>query len=300
MKKTVAAFVAASLLFAGGLVGWQWARKSHLRAEAERTRAARATAEIRAEIKRLTDEGARQTSANSSSADESARAHAPSPPPAEDAASSRNRQRREKRNRLLMTDPELHALYKRQLRAGLQQSYAPFVRELKWAPQRTQQFLDLLMRRDDAEEELWRTADERHLSRTDPAIKARRDQLVAEQKSALQTFLGAEGSAALERFDRAKPAREVVADAASLIAYTSTPMTREQIDQLTPIFAEGSVAYRNGGNADGEFVDWDTVVARASTFLPAPQLEAVRAEADRRRMVRLLIEFYTQRGFKYQ
>jgi hypothetical protein len=71
------------------------------------------------------------------------------------------------------------------------------------------------------------------------------------------------------------------------------------MDQLTPIFAEGSVAFRNGGRADGEFVDWDTVLARAATFLPPPQLEAVRAEADLRRSVRLLIEFYTKRGYKY-
>ena len=205
----------------------------------------------------------------------------------------------EARNRAMLEHPELLALYKKQLRAGIEQNYRPFYRQLRLTPEQAKQFVELKLQRDDAQEDFFRAAREKKLAPDDPALNPLRTEIEEEHKAAMKELLGSSGYAEMRKFERAQPARQIVTEAASLVAYTANPITYEQIDQLTRIFAESSQTYRQGGRATGESMDWDAIVTRAAAILPEPQLAAIRAEAQRRRVVNLVAQFYAQRGFKY-
>jgi hypothetical protein len=105
----------------------------------------------------------------------------------------------------------------------------------------------------------------------------------------LQEILGAQAFQQLQDYRRVQQLQGILNDASSLS--TSAPITGEQGDQLLMILAKASSSYQTGGIAAPKTIDWNQVVSQAQGILTAPQLAAVKVEAELAQLGPLLNEF---------
>ena len=113
-----------------------------------------------------------------------------------------------------------------------------------------------------------------------PNLKLAADALSpAEQESRLRALLGADNYQKLQAYTGSIPARNVGAQLAGALAFTPTPLTSDQFDQLTRTLAA------NGGvkmGTTGPQYNWDAITAEAQTILSPeqrPALDGLRVEA---------------------
>lgn len=105
----------------------------------------------------------------------------------------------------------------------------------------------------------------------------------------LQEILGAQAFQQLQDYRRVQQLQGILNDASSLS--TSAPITGEQGDQLLMILAKASSSYQTGGVASAKTIDWNQVESQSQGILTAPQLAAMKVEAELAQLGPLLNEF---------
>lgn len=103
----------------------------------------------------------------------------------------------------------------------------------------------------------------------------------------LRELLGEDGYALLGEFMRLNEARSAVAQVASAMAFSDTPVSSLQAQRLAGVMMDTA---RTPGSTRVGRLDWNEITARAPTVLSPPQMEAlavVRAENERQRASRI-------------
>jgi hypothetical protein len=178
-----------------------------------------------------------------------------------------------------LTDPEMQRLSAEQFGASLALRYGPLYAALRLSDAQRAEFERLAHARHDAEFSLGRERIMQGLSKTDPAFVEKREGLVGPIDAQLRSLLGDEGFVQMQQFDRATPVRGLVEAVAGNVYYSSSPLTREQGQQLAQVFAATSTRQR-GGRVEWTDLDWNAAAARAQTILAPAQFAALKALHD--------------------
>ncbi len=60
-----------------------------------------------------------------------------------------------------------------------------------------------------------------------------------------------------------------------MVATSGDPLSQMQAEQLSQILASNSSAYKNGGKATIDTIDWDSALAQAAGILGPSKVEAL-------------------------
>lgn len=92
---------------------------------------------------------------------------------------------------------------------------------------------------------------------------------VAQQQAGqdlLEPILGDAGYKAFQDYQRAMPAQRFSTQVATEAGYLSSPLTADQLTQLSLIVAGASTSYQNGRTATLDTVDWDAVLQQSNSL----------------------------------
>lgn len=161
-------------------------------------------------------------------------------------------------------------------RAKLNLQYLPLYNALHLTNEQsarvTAAFADFMSRRAD----ILIAAGAQGLTRADPTIDAMILKENAELKDEIAAVIGQDGLQQWLDYRRSAPVRGFEASLASNLYYTSTPLTPQQADLLTPQLAQLSSKYgTDRGTYDLETMDPAKLQAVAGTVLSGPQLEVL-------------------------
>jgi RNA polymerase sigma factor (sigma-70 family) len=118
------------------------------------------------------------------------------------------------------------------------------------------------------------------------------EQSKAELEARLHELLGDGGYAQYRDFDR--ELRSGVRNAADQLVrshyFSATPLSPEQVHQLTATIGRNSADFQSGRGAALETLDWDNTMNEATAFLSAPQLRALTALREKAQFGRAMNE----------
>ena len=195
---------------------------------------------------------------------------------------------------LLAADPKLMDLYLRSFRAGLPDRFGAIYARLGMSPAQIDRFEELSTAHEGEIMDLRAAAEAQGLPDDDPGIAAMRQQSNRDYRTAITTLalsLGLTPSRLEQENNLANGALEsVLGGVASLAALSPAPMTYAQAGQLAPILAAANTA-ASPGAIDRSTIDWDKVLPQAAAILPAPQVQALQAQATAAQVLRLAREF---------
>jgi hypothetical protein len=201
------------------------------------------------------------------------------------------------RDIVLEKDPKLQALYLQTEPARLAARYAQFVQARGLVPGQAGKFQDLMMENAERVLDLKLTARTMGLAETDAAIVKLQQQAADQLRTAQTGLLGESGYQQLQQYERAAPVRDFVGTLAGSLAFTETPLSARQAEQLVQIMVTANPGYQNGGNADppllGEMfdslmmagktapvIDSDTVLKQARSILSEAQYSQFEARIN--------------------
>ncbi len=199
----------------------------------------------------------------------------------------------------LIASPPLQIGYLAAKRARLEREYGPFFGKLGLAPASVDRLKALLMQREEQRLDLASAAPAAlRLSSTDgqwdtaalgigvggnsddPAVRAANrlmDQADRSLAAGVTELLGPEGYRQFSDYERSLPMRSLAEDVAGSLAAGASPLSSDQVEQLSQILAQASPSYVRGGSAALGQMDWDQAFQQAGRVLSPPQLAALKA-----------------------
>ncbi len=278
---------AALVAVLGSFGAARWAYRVRWDAERDAAAAQRQAAELRAQIDKAPAIAAVSSPVKSPAE--------PTPPPAPAPAAAQ----KPSMQKIVASNPELLAMYERAHRLALPQKYGAFYRQRQLTAEQIQKLEELLSRDGEDEVDLYMTAEKLGLKRGDPALTQLRAQQKVDMRTAQENLLGADGVAALEKYNQTFSVSSDVRELASLTAFTATPLNESQLTRLREIFATTKVTSREASPTVREGSAMAEVLAQAATVLDEAQMQRLRAQMEGQRMTDRLAQFYIQRGYKY-
>ena len=140
----------------------------------------------------------------------------------------------------LLDAPQLQRLYGENKRAYYGQMFGAFFRQWQFTPEQRQSFLAVFVKDALARQDIEAIAKARGLSRNDPAVKAQLAALDAEFEGEMQARLGPDALKILRVYTSTESARSYLSSYAGLFARLGEPLTIEQLETLTTIFAKAA------------------------------------------------------------
>jgi hypothetical protein len=184
---------------------------------------------------------------------------------------------------LVARNPQLKRQEAEYLRANFVLRDGPLLQKLKFSPEQIRMYYELSLECFSPEvvRQLQSESDNRG------ATKSPRGE--AQAKAELKELLGSEGTQQLREFNRSATIRnQLIGALGGELAATGAPLSADQGDKLTQIFANASSAYQRGRFATLDTIDWDAALAQAPSVLSRVQLDALNAAIVRRRLVNKL------------
>jgi RNA polymerase sigma factor (sigma-70 family) len=192
-----------------------------------------------------------------------------SPPPmptrAPDPAAQRAAEAEARGEALMAAHPEVRAAFEESARAGIAARYAPYYAERRLTPAQRTAFEDIMLE-----------AGAGHtIGGLDPAgdLTLRLPKLLSgdEREELLRQALGPEEWAAYQAYEESRSGASYVRDVVGLMSNLGEPMSTEQARALRQLIVTARPA--GAPRTPGAF--WDAVMAKATSVLPAAQVEAL-------------------------
>lgn len=177
---------------------------------------------------------------------------------------------------LIMGDPELQNLFLQAERASLAERYAAVRESLGLTEAQNQALADLIIQREEKRMDLEAIRRANRLGARDPGVTRLWEKADQAFRASVIGLLGEAGYAELARYERALPVWQLVNQFAGAVALEGEPLTGGQAAQLTETLANGSPAYRGGGEADTNTIDWPVVLSESEVILNTPQQVSFR------------------------
>jgi hypothetical protein len=114
-------------------------------------------------------------------------------------------------------------------------------------------------------------------SDTNVAQRALQQKISDAFDEAVRGAVGQAGFQQVQDFDRTYSARTMANQVAAGAASGAAPLTADQTDQLARLIADGSPDYRQGNGVNVDKLDWDKVMAQATTLLSPEQMTALNS-----------------------
>jgi hypothetical protein len=173
---------------------------------------------------------------------------------------------------LILKDPKLQILYLAAARAAQAATYTPLFRELGLSPAQREQFMGIVMKREELNTDLLAVTRAQGRPADDPAVATLKQQAADEAKAALTDLLGADGYPQVPQFERTVVVRYMVGQFAGVAALDGNPLSPEQAGQMTQALAAASSTYRSGGSVSNSSIDWDAADQGVVGILTPAQL----------------------------
>lgn len=155
--------------------------------------------------------------------------------------------------RALMSSPEVQALLAVQTKARLEATYGALFKNLNLSPDQVNKVTSLLAERQSTMQDVFSAARDQGINpRTDPAAFQK---LVAAAEApvtdGLKAALGDSGLSQLQNYEQTMPERNVVNQLQQRLAYSDTPLTAAQSEQLVQILAANAPQKASATGAAG-------------------------------------------------
>ena len=177
---------------------------------------------------------------------------------------------------MVQSDPKQFASAADNRRMISERKYASLFRSLKFDSEHVAKFESLESLHAKALVDIAASATENGVPLDDPAV----NELIAREfdqyRDAQRAFLGEDGFEKLKQFARLIPVTKFVQQLATSVALSSAPLSSQQGDELSQVFANASSSYRAGGSATESTVDWGIVMASARPILDPAQFAALQ------------------------
>jgi hypothetical protein len=195
---------------------------------------------------------------------------------------------------LLAANPSLFNLGVRAYRANLGSHYQQLYRALALSPGQIEAFEDLMTEHEEGLLDLEATAASQGIGTADPAFLALRQQQDDQLRAAQIALLGETGYRQLQQLARMQPVQDLVANLATTVALTDTPLGGAQAAEVAGFLANSSSSYRAGDPADPATIDWDVALPQARAVLSDAQYSALKAEALKPKLDKMREQFSRQ------
>ena len=172
---------------------------------------------------------------------------------------------------MIRNEPDAEALYLAKSRSDLVARYGPLFRLLGLSAERVASFQDIAIKREEAEMDLADVLRTRGTEDSGAAVAKLKAAAEAEYETTQRELLGEEGYRQLKEYERTSWMRDMISAVAGAAVVEHAPFTAQQADELVRAMADSSTAYRSGGAAMINTVDWASVDALARRILSAEQ-----------------------------
>ena len=196
----------------------------------------------------------------------------------------------------LAGNPEFQKLLAVQMKGRISQTYGPLFKALNLSPEQLAQFQSLLADKQQAMMDVMQAAREQGINpRADPdGFKTLVNQAVAQVDQNIQQTLGDAAFQQYQQYQQTLPERNTVNSLEQSLAYTQTPLTDDQANQLVGLLAQyqpqragnGTSGTNNGGdggpgifslmNGGGTARVTNDALTQASGILSPQQLAALQ------------------------
>lgn len=216
---------------------------------------------------------------------------------------------------VLERDSSLQSRYLHSLQTRLDTNFLSLWRALGLADRDIQRFKSAMMENAERVLDVKAVAADQKLAMDDPAIELLLQQADEQLRAEMTAILGDDGYRQLKDFERRAPARDLVDGLAGVLAFTDSPLTANQADQLTQILVKANRFYNSGDSVDrwpqisanhwtqvisagtglNDPTDWSQVSTQAANVLSPNQLAVFQQKAD---LERTAVQIYNamQRG----
>jgi hypothetical protein len=233
-----------------------------------------------------------------SRAEARARIQSPNPPksqaadgPADDALKRMSLQS------LLASDPKLLGLYLKSYRLGLNGQFRAAFKSLGLTPAQIAKLEDIATAAEADTIDIRASAEAQGLSTSDPGITAMMQESKQDFRNAVASVIGINWQLLqASSVGRIQPLQSAVDQVAAQVAFDAQPLTSDQAAELTQILANNSSAYKSGGRATPNSVDWAAAEAQAAGTLTPAEVRAMTSMSDLGALSSLVKQFYATRG----
>ena len=183
---------------------------------------------------------------------------------------------RELVNKALLNQPDLQNLCLAAERASLVGRYSAFFQSLKLKPDQIEKLTDLLCRRNELEMDLEDIARAHQFAPDEPTLTKTRDNARKSFRTDFVNAFGESSYATLVTYERKLPVWDFVNKLAGAVAVVDEPITPKQATALVDTLAMSCPAFRDGGTANPDTIDWPAAISQAAPLLTPPQNTALR------------------------
>lgn len=182
---------------------------------------------------------------------------------------------------VLERDAKLQALYLESERAALPLRYAAFVSATGLSHEVAGKLEAEELAAAERALDIKAAAQAQGLAQTDPGVASILGQSDQELKGALTDLLGADSYAQLQQYERTLPTRSFVDALAGQLAFTDSPLSAEQADQLVSELVSANSSYQSGGPAvSPRLVNYNSVMATQSQAQEPVAWDSIRSQAQ--------------------
>lgn len=178
---------------------------------------------------------------------------------------------------LLRANPHLEALKLEAQAALIRTKYEPLFRQLSLSPEQIARFGNLVTENEARQNDTAAALREQGLAIDSPEARKTWGLVWSDYRAAQRELLGDVGVVAWEQYERTTFIRGAATAFAGAATLRGTPMTSQQVEQLTNAMAEASASYRKGGHAATSDMDWPAVLNAMAPVLSPEQLAAVNS-----------------------
>ena len=196
------------------------------------------------------------------------------------------------------SDTKLQALYLDSERRSLGIRYGPFFQSLGLSTEQAEKFEAAEMAAIERTVDIKAAALLKGFDLSDPAVAALLQQSNTQLLAAQTTLLGTEGCEQLQNYERTLPVRGFVNDISGDLAFSETPLTPQQGDQLVQLLLNANAGYQAGGVASPprltddymslmasrslaqESTDWNSIQGQARELLSDTQFAVLGARIE--------------------
>ncbi|MES2692351.1 MAG: hypothetical protein V4773_02685 [Verrucomicrobiota bacterium] len=256
------------VIIGGAVLAWLSARERKM-TERELAHAVERQAELRAELRRLT-QMASAAPAKPAAAAEAGGASGKGEKTAEKEETFPPRIRAPGLMDFARENPQLLNDFIHSKQAEFGRSYLPLCLWLNLSPDQQARMNAILAASVARGMDIGAAADAQGLAYEDPVIKVLREESIVRRKAELMELLGEAGFREFDLFERALPVRGFLDGLAVQVA-TRSPLSGQQADRMERVLANASPSYLKGNNADPKELDWEIVDRQAREILTPEQ-----------------------------
>ena len=196
---------------------------------------------------------------------------------------------------LMEADPALRTLFKQSFRSNLGLQFQLLYDRAHLSSEQIERFEALMTDAEQDRLDLQAATKAQGLAANDPALSKMRQQTEEKLQSAQKEILGDAGYLLLQQYNRQKPLLALTTSVASPVAYTGTPLSAPQVDQLLEVLSNASSQYQTGGRADLTTIDSKRVLQNAERIFTPNQFVALQANSNMIELSKLREQFYQQK-----